>query len=87
MKLTKTRYKKLKTLMAIARKPTRDSNYKFMSTILYIIENWYKRSEVQKNMRIGTQFILNCSKYGLIAKILKTVRKQKLLNKKDCIIL
>lgn len=38
-------------------------------------------------MRISTQFILNYSKYGVITKILKTIRKQKSINKKDCIIL
>ena len=42
MKWTKTRYKKLKVLIEISKKPTKISNYKFISAILYIIENGYK---------------------------------------------
>ena len=39
MKLTKIQYKKLEELMPIARKAAKVSNYKFMCTTLYMIEN------------------------------------------------
>ena len=42
MKLTKIQYKKLEELMPIARKPAKVSNYEFMCTMLYIIENGCK---------------------------------------------
>ena len=42
MKLTKTQYKKLKELTLIASNPSKVSNYRFMCTILYIVENGCK---------------------------------------------
>ena len=44
MKLTKIQYKKLEELMPIAKKPAKASNYKFMSAVIYIIENGCKWS-------------------------------------------
>ena len=57
MKLTKIQYKKLEVLMPIARNQAKISNYKFMCTILYIIENDCKWRHYQKNMVSGIQFI------------------------------
>ena len=42
MKLTKIQYKKLEELMPIAWKTAKVSTYKFMCTMLYIIENGCK---------------------------------------------
>ena len=46
--------------MPIARKSTEGSNYKFMRTMLYTVENGFVNGEhYQKNMESGTQFIRN----------------------------
>ena len=57
MELTKAQYKRLKELMSITMKLAEGLNYKFMCTMLYIIENSCKWKVDQKNMESGTQFI------------------------------
>ena len=42
MKLTKIKYKKLEELIPMARKPANISNYKFICTVFYIVENGCK---------------------------------------------
>ena len=50
-------YKKLETLMPIARKLAKVSSYKFICAILCIIANSYKLGALPENMKSIAQFI------------------------------
>ena len=88
MKLTKAQYKKLEGLMPIARKPAKISNYKFMCTMLYIVENGCKWRALPKkygNWHTIYMKFSRWSKNGTISKILEAMKKQKLINEEDYI--
>ena len=74
--------------MPIARKPAKISNYKFMCAMLYIIENGCKWRALPKkygNWHTIYMRFSRWSKNGTIAKILESIKKQKLLNEGDYI--
>ena len=71
MKLTKIQYEKLEELMTAARKPAKVSNYKFMYSMLYIIENGCKWIELQKEYGMWHIIYIKfnrCSKNGTMTK-------------------
>ena len=89
MKLTKIKYKKLEKLMLIAIKPAKISNYKFMCTMLYIIESSCKwRPLLKKCIKLHIVYVKfnKWSKDGTIAGILSATRKQKLFNKENSVL-
>ena len=73
MKLKKAQYKKLEELVPIARKSVKVSNYKFICTMLYIIENGYKWRALPKEYgKWHTVYVKfnRCSKNGTIVKVI-----------------
>ena len=74
--------------MPIARKPAKISNYQFMCAILYIIENGCKWRALPKKYGNWHTIYMRFSRWlknGTIAKILESMKKQKLLNEEDYI--
>ena len=74
--------------MTIARKPAKISNYKFICAMLYIIENGCKWRALPKKYGHWHTIYMRCSRWsknGTIAKIVESMKKQKLLNEEDYI--
>lgn len=82
MKLTKKQFGKIKHLMPIARKPSKISNYQFLSAILYMIENGCKWRALPKKYGKWHSIYMKFnrwSKNGTIQRIFEEMQKMNII--------